>query len=156
MKVLVVYYSRTNVTKKVAEYICSKMSCSCEQLVDVKDRSGKVGYIVAGKDAVFGRTTEIKSLTYDPSDFDLVLIGTPVWGFYMAPAVRTYIEKFRGSFPDVAFFCTMGGSGDKRTFFDMEKSIGKKPLHKLACKTEEVMKNQCGKKLDDFIERLNI
>ena len=36
MKYLVVFYSRTGVTKKVAQYLAQRLSCDCEEIIDKK------------------------------------------------------------------------------------------------------------------------
>jgi len=46
----------------------------------------------------------------------------------MAPAVRAYLEKFRGRLPDAAYFAIAGSSGCDRTMAEMEKLSGKKAL----------------------------
>ena len=55
---------------------------------------------------------------------------------------------------NVAFFCTMGGSGDKKAFLEMEKIIGKNPKAVLALKTVEVVKNNFLEKVEKFSELL--
>lgn len=156
MKVLIVYYSRTFVTKKFAEDIIRLTQWDAEELKDSKDRSGVSGYMVACKDAFLKKTTWLKPTKKDPKKYDLVLIGTPVWAFTMTPAVRTYIRMYRRDFNNVAFFCTMGGRGGEKTFKEMERECKKKPLARLACTQKEVMQNLNEKKLEKFLEKLNI
>jgi flavodoxin len=43
MKTLVVYYSRTGTTRKVAEAIAGILRCDIEEVVDTKKRSGILG-----------------------------------------------------------------------------------------------------------------
>ena len=52
MKALVVYYSGRGRTKKVAEAISNILSCDIEELVDTEDRTGLLGYIHAGRQAM--------------------------------------------------------------------------------------------------------
>ena len=46
MRSLVVYYSRTGVTKKVAEAISRKLGSDVEEIIDQRDRSGPKGYSI--------------------------------------------------------------------------------------------------------------
>ena len=120
----------------------------------MKDRCGSRGCLVAGKDAALKRLTEIKPTEKDPAAYELVVIGTPVWAFTMAPAARTYISEHRAAFQKVAFFCTMGGSGDERTFKAMAELAGAKPVAVLALREKDVKAGRCGEALKEFASRL--
>jgi menaquinone-dependent protoporphyrinogen IX oxidase len=70
----------------------------------------------------------------DPSKYDLVVIGTPIWAFTLSSPVRSYLSQNRSRFKKVAFYCTLGGSGDERAFKEMETASGKKPIAVLPLK----------------------
>jgi flavodoxin len=127
-KVLVVFYSRTGNTKKVAEDLARQLGADIEQLVDKKDRSGIGGYLKAGRDATKEMLTDIEPLKKNPSSYDLVIIGTPVWGWTMTPAVRTFITGNKDALKEVAFFTTAGGSKPDRIVAKMEALSGKKAV----------------------------
>jgi len=154
MKCLLVFYTRTGTTKKVATSISENLKCDVEQVFDTKKRDGPLGYLSAGKDATFKLKTKIKETTKNPKDYDLVIIGTPVWAFTLTPAIRTYISKNKNNFKKVAFFCTMGGSGSTRTFFDMEKLCKIKPESTLELTTNEVNENNYIGNLRRFIDQI--
>jgi flavodoxin len=134
MKALVVYYSRTGITKQVAQAVADALSgrqdneVDVEEVIDTKDRSGAMGYVLAGKDAAMKVNTPIRPVRYNPADYDLVIVGTPVWAFNVSAPIRSYLTERGQSAKRVAFFCTMGGSGDQRALAEMEALAGKKPL----------------------------
>ena len=145
MRVLIVYYSRTGVTKKACETIASAMEAvdasvelQVEQIVDRTDRSGVLGYARGGKDAMLKKATEIEPVEADVASFDLVVIGTPVWAFTCAPAMRTFCEQFAADLDSVAFVATMGGSGDEGAFDALEKCCGAKPVETLSLRERDV------------------
>jgi flavodoxin len=109
MKSLVVYYTRTGKTKFVAETIASELGADIEEIVDLKKRSGPVGWIMSGKDASRKSQTEIAQTTKQPQDYDLIIIGTPIWAWSPTPAVRTYIQKNSLAGKKVALFYTSDG-----------------------------------------------
>lgn len=153
-KVLLVYYSRTGTTKKVAEKICKLAGCDVEEIVDTKDRSGVVGYLVSGKDATLKKLTQLKETIKNPNEYDLVIIGTPVWAFTMSTPIRAYITDNKDKLKNVAFFCTQGSSGSDGTFKDMEKLCELKPTALLELKTKEVIKGECDGKVEEFVVRM--
>ncbi|MBU2540843.1 MAG: hypothetical protein KJ593_02975 [Candidatus Omnitrophica bacterium] len=154
MKPLVVFYSRTGITKQVAEDISNVLGCDDEEIIDTKDRSGAKGYVIAGKDAVMKKGTVIEEVKKDPASYDLVIIGTPVWGFTMACAIRTYIEQKKEALKRVAFFITQGSAGGKKTLQDMEKLCGQKPVALMEVLEKEVKRGQAFDKVKEFVDEI--
>lgn len=109
MKCLVVYYSRTGKTRFVAETIASELGADLEEIVDQKKRGGSLGWLMAGKDASRKSLTEIEATKNLPANYDLIIIGTPIWAWNPTPAVRTYIKQNSLSSKKVALFYTSDG-----------------------------------------------
>jgi len=153
-KVLVVYYSRTGVTEKIGGLLAVALEADQEKVTDKKDRSGFWGYLVAGKDAGFKNLTEIGKLKYDPADYDLVIIGTPVWAWKMTPAIRTYIDKNREKLKNVVFYTTAGGTSYEKVVPEMEEYLGHKVMLKNGFLEKEVKKDSKAmvEKLNKFLE----
>jgi len=141
-KVLVAFYSRTGTTRTVAQALASRLGADVEEIVDTKNRQGIFGWLGAGRDASKKSKTVIAPIQKNPADYDLVILGTPIWAWSMTPAVRTYIIQQRHNFKKVAFFCTMGASGDIKTFAAMAELCGQKPLATMALRAGEVKMNQ--------------
>lgn len=153
-KILIVYYSRTATTKKLAESLAEKLGADVEEIKDTVSRNGGMGYLRSGKDATLRKLTVLEKSEKNPTDYDLVVIGTPIWSWNMSVPVRTYITENKDKFPEVAFFCTMGGSGDKRAFAEMSEIIGKKPVATLGLKTVEVVKDLAEDRIEKFASEL--
>lgn len=127
-KVLVVYYSKTGNTKRVAEDIASGLNADIERIIDNKNRSGIMGYVKAGRDAMMERLTEIAQVEKNPANYDLVIIGSPIWGWNMAPAIRTYIVKYKDSFKQFSCFFTADGTKYTKVLKKVEDLTGKKAV----------------------------
>ena len=149
-KHLVVYYSRTGNTRKVAQAVAKLLGADVEEIVDKKERSGAVGFLVGAKDARLKRLTDIESPSRDPSQYGTVLIGTPVWAWTMSPAVRTYLARMKERLPRVAFFLTTGGTGIERTFKAMSRVSGKQPVATLGIKERELRKEDWQRRASEF------
>jgi flavodoxin len=108
MKTLVVYYTRTGNSKFAAETIAAKLGADMEEVVDLKNRQGKLAYMSCGRDAMSGKETEIAPTKRGPADYDLIIIAQPVWAWSPTPAIRTYVSKNDLSGRKVALF--FGGS----------------------------------------------
>jgi len=123
MKILVAYYSRTGTTRTVGEAIAKELDADCDEIVDLKKRAGlrPIRFLIAGRDAMSKKLTSIR-FERSADDYDLIVIGTPVWAGKMTPAVRTYLGIQRLDGKRVAFFCTDGG-GHKKVFEEMRKLV---------------------------------
>ncbi len=150
MRTLVVFYSRTGNTRQVGCQLAEQLEAQYEEICDQCPRDGIGGYLKAGKDALLKRNTDIRALQCDVEDYDIVIVGGPVWGFTVAPAVRVFLEQSAEKLPEVAFFCTMGGSGAKRTFQGMETACGRKPKACLAIKEPQLKKQGVEDKIREF------
>jgi flavodoxin len=156
-KVLVVYYSRTGNTKKVAEDIAGALNADIEQIIDKKDRSGMSGYFKAGKDAASGTQAEIEPIKNDPAKYDLVVMGTPIWAWTMTPAIRTYITNNKAAFKEIAIFTSSGGSRPEKTVERMETLAGKKAKAYIGffdTEYKEKNKTKYEEKLQGFVAKL--
>jgi len=131
-KTLVVFYSRTGTTRRVAEVIAAELAADVEEIVDKKSRGGPLGWLSGGRDATLRRTAEIEEPKNDPAGYDLVVIGSPVWAWSMTPAVRAYLKRQKERLPQVAFFALAGSSGAEKTVAAMAALAGKEPRATLA------------------------
>jgi len=154
MKILVAFYSRSGKTKKVAETVSEILKCDKEEIFDIKSREGIVGFLRAGTDGNLRRLTTIKEIKNNPSLYDLVIIGTPVWSSSVSTPIRTYLSLYQEDFKKVAFFCTRLGTDSKKVFDDMKSISQKTPLALLELTSREVARDQYIQKVKEFINNL--
>lgn len=153
MNALVIYYSRSGNTRKAGEAVAQALAADTEELLETKDRSGLSGYLRAGGDAMLKREAAIKQLGKSVDAYDLVVVGTPIWAFTVAPPVRALLSRQGSRMARVAFFCTMGGSGAKRAFREMADLCGKQPVATLAL-TEKELARGIAPQVEAFTTRL--
>ena len=127
-QVLVVYYSLTGNTERVAQDIAGRLDADLQRISDEKNRRGFFGYLGAALDSWRERPTQITDISKYPNEYALTLIGTPVWVGKMAPAVRAYLRLIRGRLNDVAFFTTSGATGADKVVPAMEGLAGRKAI----------------------------
>ena len=155
MKKLILYYSRTGRTKNIAEIISKKLGCDIEEIIDIKKTSGIIGYLRGGNAARKGDLTEIKDLMKNPEDYELTIIGTPIWGGKIPPATRTFLIEFKDKLDKVAFFCTQGGwNGGSKLFQIMSEVSKKTPIATLEIGRKELKEKSYDNKITDYISQL--
>lgn len=150
MKILVAYYSRTGNTKKMGDLIAKKLHADVDEIIDHTDRSGIKGWIMAGHDAVKQLLTKV-TYTKDPSKYDLVIVGTPVWAWNSTPAVRTYLTENKKNIKKVAYFVTSGGDSPDKTVAYLEELLDKKSIAYTGWTNAEINQHQEESKLENFV-----
>lgn len=115
MKSLVVYYSRSGNTKFIAEKVAEGLGAETEELVDEKSRSGIGGFLRSGYEALLGAQPKLKETTKDPREFDLIVLGTPVWEGRPSSPIRAYLKSHDLSGKKAAVFCTNAHSSGEET-----------------------------------------
>ena len=127
-KILVVYYSLSGNTARVAREIARLGQADIEALRDF-DRDLPLsffGYVKAAIDALRSKPARLASVACNPRDYALVVIGTPVWAGRMTPAIRAYLERFKNDLGRVAFFVTTGNTKASEVVLPMEGIVGHK------------------------------
>ena len=152
-KILLAYYSRTGNTRVVAEAISKKLSCNLEEITEPKNRNGLMGYMSAGSDAQKAIITGINPTKQNVEDYDLVIVGTPIWAWNMSAPIRSYLTANRGNFPQVAFYITLDGRPGE-TLRNMEKVAGKAPLASELFYSSEIKKNNYQEKVERFSKQI--
>lgn len=152
-KVLTIFYSKTGTTKKIALELKEKLQCDVEEIKELKERKGVIGFIKSAYDALTKKLTEIAPIEKDPANYDIIILSTPVWAGKMVPAVRTYINQNRNKFKNVCFLCTYLSGGVENAFKDMKRSAGK-PILTLGITHGEIKKGNYLPKINKFVEKL--
>jgi flavodoxin len=109
-KVLVVYYSLSGNTARVALDLARRLGADIESLRDKNHGAEFAGFLRAAYDAWRRIPSSVENLGRDPGNYDLTIIGTPVWVGQMTPAVRSYLRQTHGRCDRVGFFVTSGNT----------------------------------------------
>jgi len=150
MKTLVVFYSRTNTNKKVAEDLARKLNADLEEIKSIKTYRGIFGYLAAGREGLKKIPAKIEPSAKETAQYDLLVLGTPIWVGKIASPVRAYLEQQKDGIKKVAFFCVCGGSDTRPVFNEMAELCGRQPVATLALRTKEIKENDFEEKLNKF------
>ena len=154
MKTLVVFYSRTGTTRLVAQKIAEMVKGDIEEIRDTKNRAGIIGFLRSGYESARRKLTVIAETKYDPVQYDLVVIGTPVWAGNISPPTRTYMAKNKEKIKKVAFFCTLSMKDAPNIFKEMTEACQKEPVATAMFRRKDVISNEYANKLKEFVSRI--
>lgn len=111
-KMLVVYYSWSNGnTKQIAEQLAKATGAELAEIDTVQPYTGSYDEVVdqGQREVNAGYKPEIKPLTVNIQDYNVIAVGTPTWWYTMAPAVLTFLSAQDFTGKTVIPFMTNGG-----------------------------------------------
>jgi flavodoxin len=144
VKVLIVYYSRTGHTRDVAAAIAKSIGAEVERITDHRDRDGWLGYIKCTIDQKLNLCPPLKPMRTDPTKYDIVVVGTPIWGRTCCAPIRTFLKHVEGRLRKVAFFCAMQEEGEAKTFMDMQGHCVAEPFATFSITEGEIERGRRG------------
>lgn len=144
---LVVYYSRTGVTARIAQEIAGQCGADVDVIREERSRAGPLGFLRSAYESIRRKQPAIRVAEKDPYDYATVVLGTPVWAGHMSAPMRSYLMRHRDRLHRVALFCTMGGSGGRQTLDEMAVLCGKAPIAAVALSDAEIRDGNYAAKL---------
>ncbi len=130
MKKLVVYYSYTGNTRKIASIIKEKLNCDVLELEPLTPFSEDYDEVVDEyqNNSIDNKEVAIKDINVDLNNYDEIIIGTPVWWYTISPVVVTFLKKYDLSGKKIYPFATNAGWLGK-TFKDFTKLCPNSEVH---------------------------
>ncbi|NMC08649.1 MAG: flavodoxin [Candidatus Lokiarchaeota archaeon] len=153
-KYLVTYYSRSGATRIAAEAIAQRLGADIDEIKAKKYDAGIMGILTAGIDILMKTRAEIEPATKEPSSYDHVIIGTPVWGLTASNPVISYLEQHKGQFKAVSFFSCSFMMGGVYAFDTMKNACGMSPVATLDLGETEVRQGNYERHLGQFLMQL--
>ena len=109
MKTAVVYYSYEGNCAFVAEQIKPVLNADLLRLETVS----KNGFFVFIRSLLTGKKPALKPHGFEPSNYDLIVLGAPVWAFSPASAMQSFLSETKINGKKIALFLCHGGSMKK-------------------------------------------
>ena len=154
MKTLVVYYSRSGRSRKVAQAIAQALKADLQEITPLKGYKGLFGFIRAGYQATRGKTPAIKASDKEWAAYDLVVFGTPIWASRMSSPLRTAITENIKNIKKYAFYCTAGDAAQEKVLADVRELVGQAPVASAVFTSIEVAKDGHVEKMNSFIQAI--
>lgn len=152
-RALIAYHSRTGYTRRVAQMLADRLGADLEEIQIVQPLDDRIGYLMCAIEAMTGLAPALRPTRRDPANYELIVIGTPVWFWSLASPVRSWLEQHPLRGRRFGFFCTMGGSGASCVFSTMAELAGDKAAATLAL-TDRQVDAGASAELDGFVRSL--
>lgn len=125
-RILVAYYSWTGNTAKLARAVADALDADVEEVKETKRRRMPLGAFRGVFEVLTKRRPAVAPPEKNAADYDLVVLGFPVWAATMASPMRSYAVGEGNRANSVAAFCTLGGSGGDAAMEKLEVALGRK------------------------------
>ncbi len=114
-KILIVYYSLTGNTQFIAEALRDSVEADILELKPIKELNADKGtrFMWGGFQSTMKKTPELMDFDINPLEYDLVILGTPVWAWNISPPMRSFLSKFDLTGKNVALWMCHAGDGIK-------------------------------------------
>ena len=110
MKTAVVFYSYDENCALIAEHIKARMNADLVRLrTKGEKKRGKLAGFIAAFAMVIQKRPALKPFDFDPTAYDLIIIGSPVWAGSPTPPIRTFLSQTGISGKKLALFVSHAG-----------------------------------------------
>ena len=111
----------------MAQKIAQQVDADLCEVIDKNHKKGKMLYIKGGAAAMREKLTDI-TVEKPIDEYDLIIVGSPVWAGKIAPAIRTFLVRNSSSDKQLAFFVSIGGDKPEKTFTNLKKTLELEPI----------------------------
>lgn len=127
--ILCLYFSRTGATEQLMEDIAREVDGELVKLEDGVDRSGLIGWLRSGFQAVARTVPPVKKPETKLllSQYDLVVVGTPVWAGRCSAPVRSFLKEYGEQLKKVAYVLTRSSDVRYEEVYDQMDTYLRRP-----------------------------
>jgi flavodoxin len=129
MKSIIVYYSYSGNTKKVADALAEVLKQKGQtDILELKALDESDSFFGQCRRAFWRKRARIEPVNFNLSGYDLICFGAPVWALAPAPAMNTYLDQVQNiQDKEIILFTTFGsGTGNNHCLNYMQRILAKK------------------------------
>lgn len=126
-KQLILYYSQTGATEKVAQELQKVLGADMEAIELENPYTGTYAETIerVGKERESDNLPKLTPLKADLSKYDVIYLGYPIWfGTYALP-ISSLVKDYDFEGKQVVTFCTFGSGGLEPAIQDLKKALPK-------------------------------
>lgn len=128
MKTLVIYYSFSGHTAKIAKKKAEKIGADLIEVKEAKKRSKLSAYTKGCRAAMKQKKVELAPFVADFDAYDKIYIGAPVWAGYPAPAINTLLDMIPEGKSIYMFLVSKSGQSSENCKKVFQNKLKKKGL----------------------------
>lgn len=152
--VLIVYYTRTGNSRKLAEEISIKLHGVKDQIISEVKYKGISGFIKGGFRTIRKKEDDIK-YEENPEDYKVVVVISPIWASSIPPAVRRYIKTNIDKMKYYAFIID-GSLKENLKAYKNFSEVLPNSISEYVVDNSDIEYELCQKNLEDFADKIRV
>ena len=128
LKVLTVYFTRSGNTEMVVKKIHESVGGDVELISEPTNRKGIIGWLRSGRGNSKREVAKINETQYDPADYELVILASPIWAGAVSSPMRGYMSKNREKLDRTAIFLSNDSGAVEDAFAEIRGALAPPPL----------------------------
>ncbi len=141
MRFLTVYVTRTGNTERVARKVFETLGGNIELITEQMNRKGIIGWMRTGRQNSQRMAAEIDPTHYNPSDYDLVVLASPVWAGAVSAPMRGYMTQNAEKLVKTAVFLTNDSGEVDDAFAEIREILPNRPVVEGALQRSKIKVN---------------
>ena len=156
MKTLIVYFSYAGNTALAAEHLKAALNAETLELkLSNEKKRTKPGKFFWAMSLMFSKKAMLKPYNVDINAYDLVVLGTPVWGGHPSPVIAAFLNQTKFHGKKIALLCCHASGPGKvfdefTTLLPENTIIGKIDLHS----PSKMQVTELKQKIDEWVKLL--
>jgi hypothetical protein len=148
-KVLVVVYSWTGTSRRLAELLCSWQHWVLGEIHEARPGRGTARCIL---DSIFHRQPDIHYAGPEPDDFDAVVLVSPVWAHRLAGPMRSFVASRRSRLRSVAVISMIEHEDATTAVSEVAQFLGCHSFVDVSVTRQELENGSFAPKLESFAD----
>ena len=154
MKILTVYYTRSGNTERVAKRIHESLGGDIELISEPTNRKGVLGWLRSGGQNSQRMVSEINAPKYDPSEYDLVILASPIWAGAVSAPMRGYMVGNKEKLEKIAVFLSNDSGDVENALAEIYEILDNPPLAEGALQRSKIS-TEFESTVSAFIDKIN-
>jgi len=156
MKSIIVFYSFDGNTKFLAQEMAQEIGADLSEIKPENEfkSHGFTKYLWGVKQIVMNQKPKLLPIEKNLNDYDLIIIGCPVWASTFAPPLKTFFSEVKIKGKKIALFCSCEKS-QGNTINNMKKELsGNEFVAEMVFSSPLKSKNENSNFAKDFVKKL--
>jgi hypothetical protein len=146
-KTLVIFYSYTGTSKRLAQLLGAQLGWQLGEVVEVRSRGGMVGMLRCMADSLLRRRPRIRYEGPNTKNFESVVLISPIWFYRLSGPMRSFVADRGADLRAVAVVSVMGAKGGSNAAAEIARLMGRDPLMAASFSAREVEDGSCASRL---------
>lgn len=160
MKTLVLFYSFTGNTKRLAELLSKTLDAELCEVTCNTYSYGAWGGLKQAWHFFTGGVAPVEMPKTKSENYDLIVIGGPVWGARPSPPVRALLKIAQEKAPKLAIMLSCDGTSQRypgeKAMDEIVDAATKKPVATRLFKNADMAAKDLDKRVGEFAEQIKL